>query len=115
MEVKDHRRYVKMQEEVERIEKKELLPQVASDLATTGNEYLDKLIRILQTAVDKHELLAKDAATTGIGAVQDSMIRLKQFEYMYNKGLVDGLKIAMNVPAQMLEEAKGIPVGTTTH
>lgn len=120
IDVKDHRKFLegKLKEsEAKKIAESQLLPQLHSDgLPYTGDEKLDKLIRAVHALLTKHEEGAKQAALIGIGAVQEDMIRLKQFEYFYNKGHEDAFKAVINIPSQIMREAKAaVPEGTTIH
>jgi len=114
MDIKDHRRYVegKLAESIKtaeaKVSDKELLAQVESTVANTGNEQLDKFIRNIQDSLDKHEEHAKDVAFKGIGCVQEDMIRLQQFEYFYTKGRVDMCKELMLVPERIIAESKPV-------
>lgn len=119
VDVKDHRKFLEgklKEEEARKAETKALLPQKESELATTGDEKFDKLIRALESMVTDCEKVANDAAVMCAGCVQEDMVRLKQFEFYYNKGHVDAFKKVMSIPAQILAEAKAtVPSGTTVH
>ena len=86
--------------------KPEPLVQKAVDGMQTGDENLDKLIRVLTASIEKYESDAQTAAVKVAGAFQDHLIRVCQFEYMYFKGKVDGLKEAANIPLQIMAEKK---------
>ena len=70
----------------------------------TGNEDFDKLIRAAAVLIETYEKGAADMAAQAAGAFQDHTIRVTQFQYMYLKGKVDGLKEASNLPLQIEKE-----------
>jgi len=112
VDIKDHRRYVdgKLAEAeqvaAEKVAQQALLPQSPSDLAVTGHDQLDKLIRTLQDLLNKSDEHAKELAFKGIGCVQEEMIRLQQFEYFYTKGKSDAYKEVAQIPARIIAESK---------
>lgn len=107
IDVKDHRKYLEGKEAKENLQKSEvLLAQVASETANTGDPYFDKLIRTLEALIKGGDDAARDLACACAGAVQADMGRLKQMEYMYVRGKVDGYKEAALIPARILAEAK---------
>jgi hypothetical protein len=109
VDVKDHRRYLEgKQAEVvmDNGQTEPLLPQVQSELAHTGDPYLDKMLRAIEALIVDQEKLCIDTARKGIGCPQEDMFRLAQCEYMYICGKVEGLKEAAKIPARILAEAR---------
>lgn len=111
IDVKDHRRYAegKLAESIQAAETKvahELLQQVETVDANTGNPQLDKLVRAVQALLETSDTHANDIALKGIGCVQEEMIRLQQFEYFYTKGKSDAYKEVVQIPAKIIAESK---------
>ena len=81
--------------------------EVSVDMQT-GDENLDKLIRTLAASMAGYEKQSSEAAVKCAGAVQEHMVRLCQFEFMYLRGKIDGLKEASNVPLHIMNEKRMI-------
>lgn len=107
IDVKDHRRYLETKHEHAAPDKPApLLEQVNSDLAATGEPYLDKLIRAIEAKVQTHEEHAQEVAFKCAGCAKVEVTTMLQFEFMYTKGRVDAYKEIAQMPAQILAEAR---------
>ena len=106
MEFKDHRRHVAHLQDTDKVAEpaKPLLEQVAVE-SETGHPLLDKLLRAVQAKLEVTDKHATEVALKCVGCVQEDMIRLQQFEYMYNKGKVDAYKEVSLIPAQIILES----------
>ena len=106
VDIKDFRRFVEGKAEEAPVRPAPLLQQADSALATTGDDYLDKLIRVLEAKVVSLEAEAASIAAKAVGCVPEEMFRLAQCEYMYVKGKVDGYKDAAQIPARIIAESR---------
>ena len=112
VDVKDHRRYAegKLAEAIKAAEAKvadrELLAQKESEQACTGDEHLDKLIRVVQSSIGTAETHLSDVATQSIHMVQADAILASKCEYFFTKGRLAAYKEVVGLPAQILAEEK---------
>lgn len=112
IDVKDHRRYAegKLAESIKAAETKlaeaALLPQVDSEVANTGNEQLDKLIRVVEDLCSKIEPHVTDLAHKGMGSVQDELFRMHQIQYAFAKGQLAAYEEVKKIPARIILESK---------
>lgn len=107
VDIKDHRKFVEGKlRAVEADEKQPLLPQAESTEPSTGDDKFDKLIRCITELSKVDEEKAKAVAIKGMGCVQEEVFRLQQFEYFFTQGKIQAFKEAMQLPSQIIAEAK---------
>lgn len=82
------------------------LAEQTESKVNTGDARLDKLARMAESEKKKAEQTINECASLGMGAVQEEMIRLKQFEYFYNKGKVDAFNLVQTFPDIIIMEEK---------
>lgn len=104
VDVKDYRRSQAAKELT--IPSNEPLVEQAESKVNTGDVRLDKLGRMVESEKQKAEAQINVVASTGMGAVQEEMFRLKQFEYFYEKGKVDAFNLVQTFPDQIIMEEK---------
>lgn len=110
--VNDHRRYAegKLAEAQKAAEEKfavqALLQQAASDSASTGNDQLDKFVRVIQESLNKTEQVLPQVATGAIHCIVEQEILKAKCDYFYIKGRHDAYKELLTVPAQIVLESK---------
>lgn len=111
VDVKDHRRHlqkVEDEKQAEAAQPKPLLQQV--EIAKeTGDPRLDKLMRAVAAEIEKCDAHAVAVALELAACIKDDMIRLKQMEFAYTKGLIQAFKTAIDMPAKILLEERGNP------
>ena len=116
IDVKDHRRYAegKLAESIkaaaEKVAERELLDQKESVQACTGDEHLDKLIRVVQSSIGVVETHLSDVATQSVHLVQAEASLASKCEYFYTKGRLAAYKEIVALPAQILAEEKPTPL-----
>ena len=111
VEVNDFRKYVENKKAQmaaeEAAQAKPLLPQSAAPEANTGNDQLDKCVRVFQSKIEALEIEIPVVAEQGMGAFQTDLRNLAQLKWMFLKGKLEGYKEAKEVPAQVIVESRG--------
>lgn len=103
--VKDHRRYVdgKVNEEQEDTRPKQLLQQV--EIAKeTGDPRLDKMLRHIAAKIEEHDARCTKIALEVAMCFDDKMLRVKQGEFYFNKGIIAILTDLAGVPQSIINE-----------
>jgi len=107
-DIKDVRKYLRDVDEKKAAQTppEPLLEQTATDKANTGDERLDKFIRIIESkkvAVEaEYTLLAKQ----GIAAPEDRVFRTYQIQASFDAGYMKALVDMQDIPAKILMEER---------
>ena len=114
VEVKDFRKFVEdknvrlaAEAEVKAHEDRTLLPQAVSDKASTGDDNLDKCLRVFQNTFNQLEAELPLVAEQAMGAIQPDLRTLLQLKWQFIHGKYEAYKEVMQVPAQVIMESKG--------
>jgi hypothetical protein len=106
VDVRDHRRYLEgkaSEEPQERSAPKSLLQQV--EIAKeTGDPRLDKLLRVIASRIEESDKNCIKLGLESASCIEEKLFRLKQGEFFFNKGILEGLKELAKVPQQIIDE-----------
>lgn len=81
-----------------------LLPQSNTTVATTGDERLDKLIRVLEFNIEAGEVHLNEVAHAAALALNTEQKQKMTIEYAFTQGMLSTYKALQQVPAKIIEE-----------
>lgn len=81
-----------------------LMEQAASQVPDTADERMNKLIRVLQSDIDKQEENLTKLAQAAMLATNAEQKLQMTYTYFVTKGIAEALKGVQQIPARILEE-----------
>jgi hypothetical protein len=112
IDVNDHRRYAegKLSESIKAAEVKvqSLVAQAPSDLANTGDQNLDKLVRAVQELINTTEQHDKQVLLAGLEQINQDALLAHRFEHFFVKGKIAAYKEIVLLPERIIAESKAV-------
>ena len=103
--VRDFRNHVDGADKVEKPKPvTQLLAQAQSDVPATGDDRLDKFIRVIQASLEATEAHYQEVAIQANLAANAEQHFKMRLEFMFTKGLIEAYKAMQQIPAKILEE-----------
>lgn len=102
---KDHRRFVDGKVNEERpVVPIALLPQSQSEVPSTGDARLDKIVRVIEANLEMAKQHQIEVAHAACVALKEEAKQQMALEYMFTKGMIAAYQAIQLLPARIIQE-----------